>query len=969
MTSNDGQQGFFERQRYALWLVTGVLVAGALLFAANWKADQQEWVRMEAFRGDVADMAQISETIIADRLREYDNSLLVLRDAYVAEPKRFAANIRLLRSGPLADRELLVVLVDREGFLAYTDTPEVKKRLYLGDRKYFRYFADGGRDRLYIDEPSFGRVTRRYVLPLARPIHDGQGRFLGVIALSVKQESLGKFGPNLQLSGDTTITLVNRNGAVISRSHNPDQMQGRILPQTLLAPMLQGTHGEFQGRAVPDGVDRVIAYRHVGAANTPLIVYAEASPAKVLRETSQQRAVLMWLAGFTSFVIFVLILVYLKGRNTDLKLIATLRKSKEFEYKTLTQASLDGFWISEVSGRILDTNDAFRKMLGYTKEELLGLTVTGIEACEAPDTVAAHAGLTKEAGSNRFISRLRRKNGTIMDVEISAQYVSEPDECFFVFVRDITQRKRWEQQLQASRKQYCDLVEGTNDLITKVDKDGRFLFVNHAAREIYGLAPEQCIGLTAFDFVHPEDKEATAAAFDRWLKSGEITFTLENRQLAVDGREHLMAWSIRAETDENGSTVGFASSARDVTYRRKAEEERAKLESQLLQAMKMESVGSLAGGVAHDFNNKLTVIIGHACLALTETDPDRMRGNLEEIRKAAEQSADLTRQLLAFARKQTIAPKLLDLNETVPGMLKMLNRLIGEDIDLVWRPSAAPWLLKFDPSQIDQILANLCVNARDSITAGGRISIEIENRVIDEDYCAQSPDALPGEYVCLVVGDNGCGMDQGTLARIFEPYFTTKETGKGTGLGLAMVYGIVKQNKGFIKVYSKPGVGTRFAIHLPRHAGDLAQEPKDDTAPPAPHGRETILLVEDELAILEIVTTILTRQGYTVLQANTPTQAVLLAKEHVGPINLLVTDVIMPEINGRELADELHSLNPQLKCLFMSGYTADAIAVHGVLEEGVNFIQKPFSLPDLASAVRDVLDLPPVRSCRALGSP
>ena len=370
----------------------------------------------------------------------------------------------------------------------------------------------------------------------------------------------------------------------------------------------------------------------------------------------------------------------------------------------------------------------------------------------------------------------------------------------------------------------------------------------------------------------------------------------------------------------------------------------------------MESVGSLAGGVAHDFNNKLTVIIGHTCLALTEMDIDKVHGSLEEIRNAAEQSAELTRQLLAFARKQTIAPKVLNLNETVASMLKMLQRIIGEDICLTWQPSSDLWLIKFDPSQIDQILTNLCVNARDSIGYDGKITIETGNSSLDELYCSGHADAVPGEFVRLAVSDNGSGMVKKTLDRIFEPFFTTKETGKGTGLGLSTVFGIVKQNNGFINVYSEPGLGTTFTIYLPRHSGKSLPAQQESMIMPTPRGQETILVVEDELAILNMTTQILTNQGYTVLQANTPAEAIRLAKEHVGEIRLLITDVIMPQMNGKDLASTLLSLYPQLKCLFMSGYTADAIAHHGVLDEGVYFIQKPFSLSALAQKVRKVLE-------------
>jgi len=398
--------------------------------------------------------------------------------------------------------------------------------------------------------------------------------------------------------------------------------------------------------------------------------------------------------------------------------------------------------------------------------------------------------------------------------------------------------------------------------------------------------------------------------------------------------------------------------AADVTERKRAEEEKVKLESQLQQAQKMESVGRLAGGVAHDFNNMLTVILGHAQLGLMHLEPNHpVSADLLEISHTAQRSADLTRQLLTFARKQTVAPKVIDLNETVTGMLKMLQRMIGEDINLRWQPAAALWPVKIDPSQVDQILANLCVNARDAIEGVGRITIETDNSSIDAEYCAANPEATPGEYLRLTVSDDGSGMDKETITHIFEPFYTTKELGKGTGLGLATVYGAVKQNNGFINIYSEPGQGTAFSIYLPRDVGDKSgQRKKKGVAAAVPRGQETILLVEDEPGILNIASLMLEKQGYTVLRSETPGEAIRLAREHVGEIQLLMTDVVMPEMNGRDLAKNVQSLYPQIKRLFMSGYTADVIAHHGVLDEGVHFIQKPFSLPVMAAVVREVLD-------------
>ena len=358
--------------------------------------------------------------------------------------------------------------------------------------------------------------------------------------------------------------------------------------------------------------------------------------------------------------------------------------------------------------------------------------------------------------------------------------------------------------------------------------------------------------------------------------------------------------------------------------------------------------------MAHDFNNMLCVILGHTEMALDQMSPDHpLFASLQEIRSAAEHSANLTRQLLAFARKQTVAPKVIDLNATIGGMLKMLGRLIGEHIQLTFLPGNGLWPVNVDPSQIDQMLANLCVNARDAIANVGRLSIETGNSIFDTDSCANYPEASPGDYVRLSVSDTGIGMSKETIAHMFEPFFTTKEIGKGTGLGLATVYGIVKQNHGFITVYSEPEVGTTITICLPRHAGTHGGAQKSGRGNSPVWGHETILLVEDEDAILTLTKSILERQGFQVLAARTPDEAIRLAGEHKA--DLLVTDVVMPAMNGRDLAKHLHKLHPHLKCLFMSGYTADVISKHGVLEQGAFFIQKPFSMHDLLAGVREAL--------------
>ncbi|OGP61655.1 MAG: hypothetical protein A2V65_04185, partial [Deltaproteobacteria bacterium RBG_13_49_15] len=353
----------------------------------------------------------------------------------------------------------------------------------------------------------------------------------------------------------------------------------------------------------------------------------------------------------------------------------------------------------------------------------------------------------------------------------------------------------------------------------------------------------------------------------------------------------------------------------------------------------------------------LSVIIGHTELAMMKLQPsDSIYKDLEEIMSAGKRSADLVRQLLAFARKQTISPKVLNLNDTIESMLKMLRRLIGEDIELIWEPGKALWQIKMDPTQIDQILANLLVNSRYAIKGVGKITIKTDNMECDAAYCETYPGLIPGKYVRLIVGDSGCGISKEALVKIFEPFFTTKEIGKGTGLGLATVYGIVKQNEGFINAHSEVGKGATFMIYLPRVVAETSTPVDTRMHGEAPKGTETVLLVEDEESLLDLSKKLLKQLGYAVLSTTNPNKAIQLVEGHSGPIHLLVTDVIMPEMSGRDLCRRLISLCPGLKCLYISGYTADVISHHGTLEEGVHFLQKPFSQKALAVKIREALD-------------
>ena len=635
---------------------------------------------------------------------------------------------------------------------------------------------------------------------------------------------------------------------------------------------------------------------------------------------------------------------------------AALRAKKDWE-RTF-DAVPDLISIIDINHTITRVNKAMADRCGVTVEEIVGRkcyeAVHGLNAapCSCPSI-----DMIQDAQVHNFEIEEKRLKG-FFDVTVSPLFDEVGSVIAFVHVmRDITEHKRAEERLRENQSRFRTLLDTIPDLIWLKDANGVYLACNATFGRFFGATETDIVGKTDFDFV---DKELADFFREHDSKAMAATGPSSNEEwvtFADDGHSALLYTTKIPVYEAGGSLIGVLGVGRDITDLKHAQEEKIKLESQLQQAQKMESVGRLAGGVAHDFNNMLTVILGNAELGLMHLGPTNpVCTNLKEIKASAERSADLTRQLLAFARKQTVVPKVIDLNDTISGMLNMLQRLIGEDIQLIWQPAPDPCLVKVDPSQIDQILANLCINARDAIEDIGQITIEIGNCSIDADYCAAIPEATPGEYVRLTVSDDGSGMDKETISHIFEPFYTTKELGKGTGLGLATVYGAIKQNNGFVNIYSEPKKGTTFSLYFPRYVGQKTMQQTEGGTVPAPRGQETILLVEDEPAILNMTAMMLERQGYTVLKAGTPGEASRLAREQIGEIHLLMTDVIMPEMNGRNLARNILTIYPRIKRLFMSGYTADVIAHHGVLDDDVHFIQKPFSLPAMALVVRKVLD-------------
>ncbi len=629
----------------------------------------------------------------------------------------------------------------------------------------------------------------------------------------------------------------------------------------------------------------------------------------------------------------------------------------EEKFRQIFNNILDVYYEAALDGTILEVSPSIEKHSQYQREELIGKSLYDIYTNPADRDKLIESIINKGIVKDYEIN-LTDKDGSqhicSMNIALIKDDADNPSKLVGI-VRDITERKHAEEELILERTFVDAIFNSIPGMLYLYDSEGRLIRWNKKHEIMTGYSSEELSNMHLLDW-YKGDAESQKAVTEGIIKTMERGFGEAEANLQKKDGTIIPSYFTASPLTINGKQY-FTGIGIDITERKRAEEERVNLQAQLSQAQKMESVGRLAGGVAHDFNNMLGVILGHTEMALDRMDPDHpFYADLQDIRKAGERSADLVRQLLGFARKQAVAPKVLDLNETVEGMLTMLRRLISEDIALAWMPGKNLWPVKIDPSQIDQILANLCVNARDAIAGVGELTIETGTMTFDEDYCSQHQGFVPGEYVLLAVSDTGCGMNTETLDNLFEPFFTTKKVGKGTGLGLATVYGIVKQNNGFINVYSEPEQGTTFRIYLPGRMGKAEQILQKTPAKRVIRGNETILLVEDEPTFLNMTTVMLQRVGYTVLAAATPGEAICLAREHKDKMDLLMTDVVMPEMNGRDLAKKFQSLYPNLKCLFMSGYTANVITRHGVLNAGVHFIQKPFNVHQLTTKIREVLD-------------
>ena len=633
-------------------------------------------------------------------------------------------------------------------------------------------------------------------------------------------------------------------------------------------------------------------------------------------------------------------------------LLATLRASEE-RYRLVTEHIHDAVFLVDLENRFTFGNGRVEELTGYRLAELAGQPTSLVLTPEGVRGVATHLEALRAGHDGRlsYETGLLRKDGTRIWVEVNSTSIVKDGAMIgrLGVARDITGRKEVEAALRESEERFRATFEQAAAGMGHTTLGGRWVRVNQRLCDIVGYTREELLARTFQDITHPDDLAGDVIALRQFL-AGEIeTLSREKRYLHKDGSLVWVDVTVSILREPSGEPKYFIAVVQDIGARKQ-------LEQELLHAQRMEGVGQLAGGIAHDFNNLLTVIggRGHLILAKLQAD-DPLRRDVELIQKTADRAAGLTRQLLAFSRKQLLQPRVVDANDLVRTSTNLLTRLIGEDIELVVVAGPELGHVRVDPGQLEQVIVNLVVNARDAMPRGGRLTIETANTVLDAAYAGQHVGVTPGPYVVLAVSDTGIGMDRATQERIFEPFFTTKGPGKGTGLGLSMVYGIVKQSGGHVRVYSEPGHGTVFRIYLPRTDAVLERETPADVG--LPRGRETVLLVEDEAEVRRFAREVLERAGYTVLEARSVDDAILISERHVGLINVLLTDVVMPQKSGRELAEVIAAERPETKILFMSGYTDDAIVRHGVLEAEVRFLEKPFTPQALAVKVREVLDL------------
>ncbi|MBM4279106.1 MAG: PAS domain S-box protein [Deltaproteobacteria bacterium] len=859
-------------------------------------------------------------------------------------------------------------------------------------------------------------ITKRAYLPLAYPVLDERREVKGVISVGLDLLWLNQLASEVQLPEGSMLFVIDQNGTILAHYPDPQKWVGRSVRQAPIVKTMLTLQKEDTREALGiDGVMHLHSSTPVGRKYEAGLHVAIGIPKKVvfskvdfifrrnlilLGIVTALAFVAAWFFGDSLILRKVNVLLATtnrlargdSGARTGLPLgkgeidqlansfdrmaerleqyeanhrerIEEERRLREF-VEIVFNSMHESISVIDVKDfRVIDANQAYLNEVGLKKEEVIGehcyeLTHRSPVPCTPPDHPCPILDLIKN-GKYSVYEHIHYRKNEKRYVEVSASPIMDKGGQIVQVVhttRDITERKLAEEALRASEEKYRTLIESSIDAILMLDTERRIISCNQGFCNLFGYSRNEVEGRSARLLYASDESYRSFGEMVYPIVREEGFFRGEREFVRKDGSKIPVETITSAIKSPDGKITGYVNISRDITERKKAEKEMASLQEQLRQSQKMEAIGQLAGGVAHDFNNLLTVIKGTCQLSLLDLhENDPIYESLKEIERSAERAAGLTRQLLAFSRKQILEVQVLDLNQVIQRLDKMLHRIIGEDIGLVTFFAEELGRVKADPGQMEQVIINLSVNARDAMPKGGKLTIETANVELDEAYAKRHIAVKPGFYVMLSISDTGVGMPPEVKERLFEPFFTTKEMGKGTGLGLSTVYGIVKQSGGNIWVYSEPGQGTTFKIYLPR-VDEPLEERKEEVIQEVTKGDETILVVEDEETVRKLAVRLLKKQGYQVLEAPDGGQAFILCEKYEGSIHLILSDVVMPGMSGRELVERLQKIHPEAKILYMSGYTDNVIAHHGILEKGIEFISKPFTLESLARKVREVLD-------------